>query len=95
MTYKPLPDKDWLTAKDIADHMELEVGSVKRNLLAKGYIEAVKIGHEWRIAREAYLLWKQPQRVNLSGIEKNGQSTITTPRARDLPDVPPRQPTVN
>ena len=85
-------EPSWLTPDDVAKDMGLPgAETVVRNLIKKKDLPAMKIGNHWRIKREAYEAWGklEIQKLNLSGTEASGQSTITILKPKSLPAVRP------
>ena len=57
--------KDWLSVTDICDYMDVSTFVVTR-VLRSGELAAVKMGREWRVARQDFEDWLNAQRFEAS-----------------------------
>ena len=55
--------KDWLSVADICEYMDVSPFVVTR-VLRSGELPAVKMGREWRIARNDFEDWLNAQRLS-------------------------------
>jgi excisionase family DNA binding protein len=54
-------DKDWLSVADLCEYMDVSTFVVTR-VLRSGELPAVKMGREWRVARQDFEDWLNAQR---------------------------------
>jgi excisionase family DNA binding protein len=54
-------DKEWLSVADLCEYMDVSTFVVTR-VLRSGELPAVKMGREWRIARQDFEDWLNAQR---------------------------------
>jgi excisionase family DNA binding protein len=59
-------DKDWLSVADLCEYMDVSTFVVTR-VLRSGELPAVKMGREWRIARQDFEDWLNAQRFEAAG----------------------------
>jgi len=57
--------KDWLSVADICEYMDVSPYVVTR-VLRSGELPAVKMGREWRVARQDFEDWLNAQRLSVS-----------------------------
>ncbi len=69
--------KDWLSAADICEYMDVS-RFVVASQLRSGGLPGVKFGREWRIARTDFEQWLNDQRA-----------AANSPIRLTAPDVPP------
>jgi excisionase family DNA binding protein len=56
-------DKDWLSVADLCEYMDVSTFVVTR-VLRSGELPAVKMGREWRVARQDFEDWLNAQRFD-------------------------------
>jgi excisionase family DNA binding protein len=59
-------DKDWLSVADLCEYMDVSTFVVTR-VLRSGELPAVKMGREWRVARQDFEDWLNAQRFEAAG----------------------------
>ena len=58
-------DKEWLSVADICEYMDVST-FVVTSILRAGELPAVKMGREWRVARQDFEDWLNAQRFESS-----------------------------
>lgn len=55
-------DKEWLSVADVCEYMDVSAYVVTR-VLRSGELPAIKMGREWRVARQDFEDWLNAQRL--------------------------------